>query len=182
MSLFTSPREKRLWLYAFIVVSVIFSTLFIGNPLLKLLENQDIQAVLFVLGMLLVGVTIITHALRLQPSGIELTIWLGMMAIFLMVFLRLGLPERSHLIEYGVLAIFIHLALLERNTKEQPHFLPALFAFLITFVIGVMDEGIQLFIPNRVFDSEDIIFNGFAALFAIGGNVILDYSRRRKKE
>jgi len=47
---------------------------------------------------------------------------------------------------------------------------------------GVMDEGIQLFIPNRVFDSTDIIFNGFANLFAIGGNVVLEYSRRNRKK
>ncbi len=43
MPLFTSSREKHLWIWAFSVFAAIFSTLFIGQPLARLLANQNIQ-------------------------------------------------------------------------------------------------------------------------------------------
>ncbi len=58
MPIFTSSREKRLWFWVLVVLVAIFSTLFIGQPLIQLFSNQDIQAVFFVLGMVLVAATI----------------------------------------------------------------------------------------------------------------------------
>jgi len=55
MSLFTSKEEKNLWLWAVAVFEAIFSTLFMGMPLANQLRYQNIQAVFFVFGMLLVA-------------------------------------------------------------------------------------------------------------------------------
>ena len=178
MSIFRSSQEKQLWIYITIVVIIIFLTLFIGNPLREWLSNQSLQAIYFLMGMFLVGATILAHGINLKPNKIELAIWFGFTAMFLMFFLRLGLPERSHLIEYSVLTIFIHRALSERF-KTGKRLKPVLFALTLAFSIGVIDEALQLIIPKRVFDPLDILFNGIVILMAIAGSELLRWVRRK---
>ena len=179
MTLFTSSREKRLWLWAIAVLVTIFSTLFVGQPLIRLLSDQNVRAVIFLLVMILIGAAIVMHALKTKPGKIELALLLGIVAVYTMFFLRLGMPERSHLMEYSVLAIFIHMALIERASQEHKILKPALLAFVFTLIIGVLDECIQIFLPGRVFDFIDIQFNGLAALLAIGSRVALQWVRKK---
>ncbi len=177
MPLFTSSREKHLWVWAFLVFVSIFSTLFIGRPLARLLGNQDVQAVIFLMAMLLIGAAILVHSLQAKPSKIEAVTWLGIAAVYTMFFLRLGMAERSHLIEYSVLAIFVHKAIAERKDQGRQIQRPALLSLVITFLIGLLDECIQLFLPHRVFDPWDILFNGIAVTMAIGSRVVLSRVR-----
>ena len=181
MHFFTSTREKHLWLWAFAVFTAIFSTLFIGQPLARLFSSQDFRAVIFLIVMILVGATIIVHSFRTKPSKIEITVLLGIVAVYIMFILRLGMPERSHLMEYSVLAIFIHKAITERIRNGKQITMPALFSFIIAFLIGVLDEGVQIILPNRVFDPLDILFNGFVIMMAIGSGVILSWVRKLAK-
>ena len=106
MPFFTSSREKHLWLSAFVVFVVIFSTLFLGQPLATLFSRQDLRAVIFLIVMFFVGATILVHAIKTKPTKIELTIVLGMVAVYTMLILRLGMPQRSHLMECSVLAFY----------------------------------------------------------------------------
>ena len=179
MPLFTSAREKRLWVGALMVVVIIFITLFVGRPLANLFTDGDVRAAIFLLVMLLVGATIIAHGLNAKPSQLEISILLGIIAVYIMFFLRLGLPERTHLIEYSVLAIFIHKAIVERMRNGKNIRVPALWAMVGAFLIGVLDECIQIFLPNRVFDLEDILFNGMAVTTAIGSSLILKWARKK---
>jgi hypothetical protein len=182
MPLFTSSREKRLWSWAFVVFAAIFSTLFLGQPLAELFNSQDVRAVIFLIVMFFVGATILVHAIKTKPTKTELTIVLGIVAVYTMLVLRLGMPERSHLMEYSVLAIFIHKAILERKNQGKQIHMPALIAFMVTFVLGVMDECIQIFLPNRIFDPADILFNSMAAAMAIGFSMFLLWARKWKKK
>lgn len=179
MPRFTSSREKKLWLWALAVVMAIFASLFMGRPLAEQLRSQDIQAIFFLAGLLLVGAVILMHGLRSKPGRIEIVTLLGLTAVYAMLLFRLGAPERSHLIEYSVLAIFIHQALSERakNTKVVPK--PIVLAAGIAFLIGVIDEALQLFVPDRVFDPEDILFNGLAILLALGASSLLQWIRKK---
>lgn len=179
MPLFQSSQEKRYWLFAALVLIAIFSTLTFGRPFQKMLSDQNVQAAIFLTGMFLTGIVIVMHGLKVQPSKTEIVIWVGLATVYLMLFLRLGVPERSHLIEFGVLAIFIHKALSERFQNKNQVFKPALIAFLVTCLIGFLDEGIQYFLPERVFDTEDIIFNSLAAFMAIGGSLVLRWAKNR---
>lgn len=179
MPLFTSPREKRLWLYAFLVMFAIFSILAFGRPFQEMLRDQNIQAVFFLSGMILTGATIIVHGLKVKPSKTEIAIWFGLSAVYIMFVFRLGAPERSHLIEYSVLAIFIHKALNERVNQEKKWPLTAIIALLLTALIGTLDEWIQLFLPERVFDPEDILFNALSALTAIGVSLAIQWTRKK---
>jgi len=177
MPLFTSSREKQLWIYAFLVFIAIYSTLFIGQPLIEQFTNQGLQTIIFLFVMILIGVTIILHSLKAKPSKIKITIFLGIIAVYIMFFLRLGLAERTHLIEYSVLAIFIHKAITERFGSGNKIYKAALFSFAIAFFIGVFDESLQIVLPNRVFDFIDILFNGIAVVMALGLSIFLTWFR-----
>ena len=165
-------------MYAAITYLAILTSIVLGTPFQKWLWGQDVQAVLFLLGMLLTGITIIVFGLKLRPRSPELILWLGFATIGVMLIFRLGAPERSHLMEYGVLAIFIYKALTLRHSTKSLVF-PALPAFVLTSFLGALDEGIQFFIPNRVFDTEDILFNMLAAFMAVGGSLVLQWARKK---
>lgn len=177
MPIFTSSREKRLWLYTLLVLIAISTTLFLGDYFVVLFGNQKTQANIGMLGMILIGATILIHGIISKPKKTEIVIWLGLTAVYLFLFLRLGHTERSHMMEYGVLAIFMHKALLERARQVKKTIRPALLAFLATFVIGVLDECVQIYIPNRVFDTIDILFNSLAAFMSIGTSMVLSWVR-----
>lgn len=179
MLLFTSYREKRLWTYTLIVLLAIFSTLIIGRPLAGMLRDSGLLSSGFWLAILLVGATILVNGLKKKPGGFEIIVWLGIAAVYLLVLLRMAVPEeRSHLIEYGVLAVFVYEALRER-AKKRPLPVPSLLAILVTTLVGMFDEGIQVLLPNRVFDWFDMMFNAIAGLMAIGSCLALSWVRKR---
>ena len=178
MSLFTSSREKRLWLWSLAVVVTIFSTLFIGQPLVRLYSDQNVRAIIFSLGMLLVGAAMLVHTLKTKPGKVEIAVMLGLVAVYVMFILRLGMAERSHLIEYSTLAILVHKAILERVNQGVQVPMPHLLAFIAAFLIGVLDECLQIFLPDREFDLQDIFFNGMAVAMAIGSSVLFSWVRK----
>ena len=181
MPLFASERERRLWLWTLVVVVAIYSTLGLAGTLADELSDRDLLDSFFVFGFFLVLATIATQALKTRPRGLEIGVALGVAAAYLMVFVRMGIPleERTHLIEYGVVAVFIHAALTERASQGRRVPVPALLAVLATALVGVLDECIQAVLPSRVFDPRDIGFNVLAAVMAIGASVALGWARRR---
>ena len=121
--------------------------------------------------MFLIGVAIVAFVFRTKPTAIEIGVIIGILAVYLLLFARMALPEeRTHLIEYSVVALLIFEALKERQKNGRPLPFPApLIAIATTSIFGTIDELIQLFLPNRVFDYRDILFNCIASLVAIGG-------------
>ena len=185
MSLFSSRRERRLWAWTLLVVVAIYSTLGLATTLAGVLRDsglldESLPVVMFLVGMFLVGATIVTRGLKSRPGGVEVAVALGVATAYFMVFVRIAiLEERSHLIEYSVVAGLIHEALTERASQGRRVPVPALLAFLAAVVVGAVDEGIQAFLPSRVFDPLDILFNALAAFMAIAGSVALAWARRR---
>ncbi|NNF02816.1 MAG: VanZ family protein, partial [Rhodothermales bacterium] len=98
--------------------------------------------------------------------------------VYGMLLFRMTFPERSHLIEFGVVAMLIYEALSERRRSGRGVRFPALIAIGATTLIGVVDEVIQLFIPSRVFDPVDIAFNCFAAVLAVTSMAVLAFGKR----
>ena len=180
MSIFSSRRERRLWLWTLIVVGVLYSTLGVTPMVAASPLFRNLNAALFLLGMILVGATIIVRGLKIRLTGLNLSIVLGVVATYVLVFVRFtSTEERSHLIEYGVIAAFIHEALEERASRGRfVPFRPVL-AVAVTALIGAVDEFIQHFIPNRVFDPVDIIFNTMAAVLAVATIAALGWAQKR---
>ena len=170
MTLFSSRRERRLWLWVLAVMAAIYATLGLAQTLAETLRERgllDISIGLFLLCMFLVGATILTQALKVRPGGAEVAVAIGVATAYLLVFTRMTVPtERSHLIEYGVVGVLIYEALTERKSQGRRVPLPPLLAVLATATLGVLDEGIQAILPNRVFDPVDILFNTLAGTMA----------------
>ena len=178
MSCFASARERRLWLWTLIVVVTIFATLGLTGALAEELRDRGLSTAGFVFAMLLVGATALTQGLRTRPRGLEIAVALGVAVVYLMVLVRMALEERTHLIEYGVVAVLILEALRERSSHGRRVPLPALLAILATALVGALDECVQAFIPSRVFDVQDIVFNTLAAVMAVATSLVLGWARR----
>ena len=150
-----------------VVVVAIYSTLGLAARLVGKFP-EDLFGAVFFYALLIIGVVILTQGLKIRPGGIEIGVALGVVAVYLMVFARMGrgIPERSHLLEYGVVAVFIYEALTERASQGRRVPAPALLAFLATSTIGVLDECIQAILPSRMFEWVDILQNFLAALMA----------------
>ena len=181
MSLFTSTRERRLWLWTLAVIVAIFSTLGPAAMLAGELRERGLIDGFFFFGFLLVFTTILTQGLQMRPRGAEISVALGVVAVYLLVFTRMAIPieERTHLIEYGVVAVFIYEALTERASQGRHVPVPWLFVILTTALLGVLDESIQAFIPSREFDPRDILFNILAAVMAVAASAAMAWARRR---
>jgi VanZ family protein len=175
---FTSRRERRLWLWALVVLVGIFVTLPLASTLPERFRNEDVVAVAFGTALLLVAVAVLTQGLKTRPGGMELGVALGVGTVIMLVFVRTAIPERSHLIEYGVLAILVYEALAERKANGAQVPPPALLAIAATAFVGLLDEGIQLFLPSRVFDPLDLVFNTGAAVAAVLAMLALGWARR----
>lgn len=172
-------KVNKWWIGVAIVWFTILSTLFVGMPLARFFKDQDIQAAFFLLGMTFVGVTVATYTFKKKAGKWELAIIMGLVALYTMWLLRLGLAERSHLIEYSVLAIFVHRAMMESLQNHLSNLKILVSTFILSFVLGAIDEGFQYFIPQRVFDMEDLVFNAMAILFALLSIQLVKWIRRK---
>ena len=180
---FTSKREKRLWIWVLIIIIGIYCLIFIGRPLSGYLRERDLLTNAFWVAIWLTLATVLWHGWKQKIGRLEIGVWMGVAAVYLLVILRMAVPEeRSHLIEYSILAVFIHEAIKERVANGGKVWMPALSAILITVAIGLLDEGIQLIVPGRVFDPIDMIFNTGAAVMAVTASSIISWTRKKISE
>ncbi|WP_419167734.1 VanZ family protein [Candidatus Palauibacter sp.] len=179
---FSSDRERRLWIWALAVVVAIYSTADLARTLADALRESGLleaTASMFSAGMLLIGAMIVVQGLRERSRGVEVGFALGVAAIAVIGFARgISAAERSHLIEYAVLALIVHEALLERRGQGMRVPVPAVLAIVGTIMVGVLDECIQFFLPSRTFDWFDILFDLLASVMAVGSSVSLRWVRR----
>ncbi len=180
MSVFQSKRERRLWIIIVLTLIVIYSTMGIVLSMNEKLVEWGFTTVGFVFCMALVAVMALTHALITKKGWAEIAVWIGIIAVYFLVFIRMALPaERSHLIEYGVIALLVYEAFLERNRHSGKVPFPLLMAILVAFVFGAIDEVIQYFHPRRYFDPVDLLFNLLAAIMAVGSSWLLRWVRTK---
>ena len=168
-SLFTSDRERRLWFCSLAVVVAIYSTLGLAGTLAEVLREHDLLPASFFFLMFLTVAAIVGSGLRRRPGRREVWVALGVMAVYGMTVLRMGgsPEERTHLFEYGIVAVLIYQALGERSQNGRGVRAPAALALVVTALLGWLDEGIQALLPNRVYDNFDVASNALAALMAI---------------
>ena len=163
MSIFTSDRERQLWIWTLVVLAAIYATLGAAGSLVMALRERNLLRVSFGLIVVLLIAAIVLRWVRRRPTWSEIGVWIGVGLAYWITFLRIENPaERTHLFEYGVVAALIHQALLERQRNGRPVPNPAALTIGVTALLGLLDESIQAILPNRVFDWIDVGFNAFA--------------------
>ena len=183
MALFTSNRERRLWYTSLVVILAIYSTLGITGKLAGLLRERNLLNTAYILGLLLVGAAIVGSGLKRRASSPEVWVALGLTAVYGLLMVRLFIrpEERTHLIEYSIVAALIYHALVERKGNGRRVSQPAVLAIVATAILGFFDEGIQALLPNRVYDIRDVGFNALAGLMAVLTIFALSWVRRLSK-
>ena len=179
MALFKSKRERYLWVATALVIFCIYASLGLAATLAEYLYHQQLSALILLAGIMTAGAVILLTGLQLRPGGVDLGIFLGFLLVYGFIFFRMTLPERSHLIEYSVVAILFYEVLTERQTNGGRVPVPSLLAIMLATAVGALDEGIQLYLPKRHFDFNDILFNFLTAVLAVVSMVVLGWIRRR---
>jgi VanZ family protein len=71
----------------------------------------------------------------------------------------------AHVLEFGLLASLIYVALKKSGVSSHPIFI----SFLIAFLYGISDEIHQYFVPGRVADPLDAVANAVGSVvFPLG--------------
>jgi hypothetical protein len=184
--LFVSDRERRLWFRTTVAVMAITSTLGPAVTLGAFLRERNLLRVTTTLVLLVTVGAIARRWIKQRPGLGEIGVALCVTAVYLMVWVRVQVPEeRTHLFEYGLFAVLIHQALLERLRHGRGRHgrrvtVPAARAVAVpAALLGWLDEGIQALLPNRVYDLRDAGVNALAGLMAIAASLVLGWARRR---
>jgi hypothetical protein len=181
MHLLTSARERRLWHLALTVVTAIYATLGLAGQLAATLRERNLLDIAFTAGFFLLVAAILGSGWARRPRWLETWTGLGIAAVYGMVMVRLFITpeERTHLFEFGLVAVLIYRALDERQRNGGRMFSPAILAVAATALLGWLDEGIQFLLPGRVYDLRDVGFNALAGLMAVAALRALAWARRR---
>lgn len=175
----TSNRERTLWVLTGVVLVAIYSTLGPAQSLAQELREHNLLRL--TLGIVALGLLLYTawRFFRTRPQKGEIAVGFFVLAVYFWAWARVETPEeRTHLIEYSLVAVLIHKALLERreNGRHVPR--PAWLALFAAIALGTVDEGLQAVLPHRHFDLRDLGFNVLAAVMAIGARQALVWIRK----
>lgn len=186
MSLFTSDRERRLWIWTLVIIVAIYSTLGLQGRLVAILQDLNLLVGVYISLLVLMVLAIIGSAIKRRIGRYEVWVTLGIAAVYGMLVVRLFLNpvERTHLFEYGLVGVLIYKALEERNRNGRRAITTAIIAIIATSLLGWLDEGIQAILPNRVYDIRDVGFNALAGLMAVTASLLLSRVRlfRHRKD
>lgn len=175
---FSSDRERRLWLWTVVVLVAIYSTLGPAAELAAFLRERNLLRASSFAVLLLVVALVAAPWVRRRPGRREVGAAVGILAVYVTTMVRLPVPEaRSHLFEYGLVSVLIYHALLERRSNGRRVPVPALSAIVATVLLGWLDEGIQAFLPNRVYDLADVGLNAIFGLMAVLASLFMAWAR-----
>jgi len=173
-------REAQLWFALGLVQMAIWSTLGPAQVLATALRTRGLLGPVSTTGLVLAGVAGVLLWTRRRPELLEIVAAVTILAAYLMVLVRTGLSpeERTHLFEYGLVALLAYEALTERLRAGRRTPRPWALALLLAVALGILDEALQMLVPNRAFDPRDILFNSIAATMALTSVSVMGTARR----
>jgi len=166
--------------WALAVLAAICAAAFLAGSLVDVIGSQTLLGVAFAAGFGLAVLVVVGLALA-HRSRSEVWVALGVAATYLMIPVRSGVPslERTHLFEYGLLAVLVYEAMAERRANGRAVRFPGLVAVFSATMLGWMDEAVQGLIPSRVYDVRDVVVNALAAVIAVASAATLRWVRAR---
>lgn len=176
-----TPRV-RAWLLVAALYGAVLSTLGIAPDLSRTLTDRGLLDAVFGLAVLVVVVVLVAAGAGRRAGWVGLALTLGTVSVAALLVVRAAIPaaERTHLVEYAVLAVAVLAALEAGEGRRDASWRHLAGAAVITTMLGVIDEGVQAVIPNRVMDPVDMLFNAFAAVGAMAVVGLLRALPRRR--
>ncbi len=161
------------WLRAAAWVAVIYGSLPWVRPLCEFLKKETPFNGL--VNWLFAGILLfILYFCRLKPFKIIPSYFWGLslLGIYSTFFMILKIPEEKiHLIQYGFLAFLIWRALHHNGAGHALR--PYILAFLLTSFLGWVDEIIQPFLPDRYYQTSDVLLNAVSGVLGLLGVAFL---------
>ena len=182
----SSTSRSQYWLRVLAWVGIIYASLPGVRPLCDFLKAKTPFLILINSFIAIVLIVLAVEIIRWR-------VWKGAFSYFLIwsifvsygyLLLFLKIPEEKiHLIEYGFLAflVFRAVSLDYQGIKRYA------MAFVISSLLGWLDEVIQHFLPNRYYQNSDVLLNMVSAGLGLwvvfifeGGNGKKALSRMRE--
>ncbi len=164
-----SSQFFRRWRIFFIYCAFIYLSLpFAPGFWLKIKHAWPRLAENIPLAILIVAAVVIVFkflSLKKRYKAVGLFIIIVIFSVIFTILPRIEIiAERIHIIEYIILSAIIYHALKKEQGRGQLYFK----ILIIGFFVGLLDEGIQYILPNRFFDSRDILLNAVAVVLGQG--------------
>jgi VanZ family protein len=170
---FTSPAERTLWISAALVAAVILGSILPAATVAAALRARGLLGPLTATFVIAAGVLVALFAARSRPRWRAWSVLLAAAATTaVLVSLLENLSERVHVVEYSALALLVEGALRERRGTESA-LEPRAWALaaLATTACGLIDEGLQGLVPERVLDPLDVVLDTGSGLLALSFGV-----------
>ncbi len=113
----------------------------------------------------------------LRKRGVLSYIYSGILLLSYYILIKLFCrypAEVFHSIEYGIMVIFLYHAMKDRRNDT------IIYATIIVYTLmaGSLDEFIQLFLPDRVYEFRDMAINWISGLLATGLLMVVTMDRQ----
>jgi len=167
-----NKAHKRItwWLITGIYVAIIYATLGYALPIWNSINaffgGKGVVVLYVLYGIVAIVALFYILFLKKERSIPKFLLFLFFIGAFLIMFKFEKNPgEKIHMIQYGVLGIFLYNALkIDFNRFDKRLYI---FGSLISMILGSIDEVIQGVLPNRVFTWHDVFINGLSAIIAL---------------
>lgn len=170
------PLRKQYWALAMGWTLVIYATLYPVRPVCEFLKKTipfDLWVNIFLVACLS-GIVMLFFRKYKVTDFLRYVLLLIVFSGYVYGLTTITYPEEKiHFIEYGLLAYLIFRAL------RLDHGARAAYAgaFALTAVLGWGDEGIQHLLPNRYYQTSDVVLNAVSGLLGL----ILVYAFQRAR-
>ncbi|MFH1478523.1 MAG: VanZ family protein [Candidatus Omnitrophota bacterium] len=167
--------DRRYWVFSISWILLIYSTLYVVRPICNFLKRNTEFEFLILIGLLsvFIGIVIVFRKRLLEKQLSSKALFILVIILYAISLRYIEYPEEKiHLVEYGFLS-YLFLKALKPSLKGVLLYIAA---FLLTSIVGWIDEGIQYLLPNRYYQATDVLLN----IISGGFGLLLTFSLERK--
>jgi len=162
-------KARTKWILIICEILLIYSTLYIVRFITMFLRERGLLSLTIYTMTAVFFLLVALYVLRLKPPILSILLLIPILGAYGVLFLKMKIPvERIHLLEYGLLGFMLTGVLNDRWRAGR------------SAGAGYVDEAIQYFLPNRVYDLRDVGFNALAGFSGIVVFAVLHWVQRAK--